>query len=818
MKNLKKTLSMVLVIVMMLGILVVGAGAAFTDEDDITYTTAVEVMTGIGAINGYADGTFKPLDSITRAEAAKMVAYAILTPRVAQMLPKTTSSFTDVAATNWASPFIEYCVSKGIINGMGDGTFVPAGNVTGYQIAKMMLCAVGYGKQDEYVGANWDLNVAIDAVDKGIFAGTLDTDLNDAATREEAALYVFNAMSGITQVVYDTTTNEYKDSAANATIGKQKYGLKFARSTVNGVDGYVWENGAGTALSTFVPLENVIGTSTNGTSIAQLTTFTAASTKYIATLATGAKYFLNGTEITVVTYAAGTEYPENTFILIDGELYQVKTGNTIETTDAAAAAKAKCEEINVSGAIVNLINTNADNKAEKVSIVLKSVGIVGVAPYVNPVTGAVTISGIGTFAKDTVTYPADLAAFDVVLFYTDGLGVTRIEKAATVKGQMTEFRTTSILFSGNVLSESGLTPGVLSAFNAVGNFNVDAAAYVDDNGDIISIKADAAAPITATYGVVIDYKYVAEDGTPGTLGYVPASAKVQLIKEDGTIGVYDVAASASTYVVPNQEPDFKNTAAPYADLCTYVFNDAGKVTVTAVGSITTATFTAANPLVVTATGNRYITSATKVFYYDASSVYATSKTASAATGYAGIKAATGKTIYYVLATGSTTNIAAILISDAPATTTVAGNYAYVINAGPAISYVGTTPIYKYSVYIDGVATTVTSKSDGLFAAPGLYAYEKDTDGYVTGTPEIKGAVTDGNVTLVESGYIAYVDGTTNKAVTTNADTKFYAVSAITGVTETPIAASTLYTTYAIKNIQMNATDTVATAIYFTITY
>ncbi|NLO49294.1 MAG: hypothetical protein GX111_13465, partial [Clostridiales bacterium] len=83
---------------------------------------------------------------------------------------------------------------------------------------------------------------------------------------------------------------------------------------------------------------------------------------------------------------------------------------------------------------------------------------------------------------------------------------------------------------------------------------------------------------------------------------------------------------------------------------------------------------------------------------------------------------------------------------------------------------------------------------------------------------IKGAVTDGNVTLVESGYIAYVDGTTNKAVTTNADTKFYAVSAITGVTETPIAASTLYTTYAIKNIQMNATDTVATAIYFTITY
>ena len=58
MNSLKRTLSLVLVLVMVLGLFGI-AGAAYTDEAKIQYKEAVNVMTGIGAIEGDA-GAFNP--------------------------------------------------------------------------------------------------------------------------------------------------------------------------------------------------------------------------------------------------------------------------------------------------------------------------------------------------------------------------------------------------------------------------------------------------------------------------------------------------------------------------------------------------------------------------------------------------------------------------------------------------------------------------------------------------------------------------------------------------------------------------------------
>ena len=73
------------------------------------------------------------------------------------------------------------------------------------------------------------------------------------------------------------------------------------------------------------------------------------------------------------------------------------------------------------GTVVKFINTDTDAKVEKISLTEKTVYQVGAAPSVNPTTGAVTIAGLPglPFAKDTVVYPADLAAKDYVLMYTD---------------------------------------------------------------------------------------------------------------------------------------------------------------------------------------------------------------------------------------------------------------------------------------------------------------------------------------------------------------------------------------------------------------
>ena len=50
------------------------AGAAFTDQADIKVDSeVVDTLVSLGVINGYTDGSFKPNDTVTRAEMAKMI-------------------------------------------------------------------------------------------------------------------------------------------------------------------------------------------------------------------------------------------------------------------------------------------------------------------------------------------------------------------------------------------------------------------------------------------------------------------------------------------------------------------------------------------------------------------------------------------------------------------------------------------------------------------------------------------------------------------------------------------------------------------------
>ena len=55
-------------------------------------------------------------------------------------------TITDLTDINghWGEGFIKYCYSQGIIAGRGDGTFAPNANVTAVEAAKMLLGAIGY--------------------------------------------------------------------------------------------------------------------------------------------------------------------------------------------------------------------------------------------------------------------------------------------------------------------------------------------------------------------------------------------------------------------------------------------------------------------------------------------------------------------------------------------------------------------------------------------------------------------------------------------------------------------------------------------------
>ncbi|WP_302661663.1 S-layer homology domain-containing protein [uncultured Dysosmobacter sp.] len=177
----KKFLSLVLALVMTMSLVTVSAGAKdFTDNSKINYEEAVEVMSTLGVVGGYTDGSFNPSGTLTRGAAAKIICNLILGTTTADALTADAAPYKDVATTNVFAPYIAYCAKEGIISGYADGTFRPANTLTGYAFMKMLLGALGLQADKEgYTGANWSINVAKRALsDKVDLADGLNGEFN----------------------------------------------------------------------------------------------------------------------------------------------------------------------------------------------------------------------------------------------------------------------------------------------------------------------------------------------------------------------------------------------------------------------------------------------------------------------------------------------------------------------------------------------------------------------------------------------------------------------------------------------------------------
>ena len=190
-----------LCVAMMLSVMVMGAGAAFTDQDKIVNEEAVDMISALGIVDGYEDDSFQPEKNIERGEAAKMIAVMLNGGKDA-VQDTSVSSFNDVlgSADAWANKYIEYGVSKGILAGVGGDRFAPASNVTGTQLAKMLLVSLGYDADKEgYLDDTyWAVNVNTDASSAGLFAGLDSMDVSVALTRDNAAQMIWNALQAET--------------------------------------------------------------------------------------------------------------------------------------------------------------------------------------------------------------------------------------------------------------------------------------------------------------------------------------------------------------------------------------------------------------------------------------------------------------------------------------------------------------------------------------------------------------------------------------------------------------------------------------------
>ena len=209
---------------MMLSVMVVGAGAAFSDQSKIKNTEAVDACTALNIIGGYPDGSFKPEGNITRAEVTKMICVALNGGKNPAVSTNTTPTFSDVrnnANAAWAEGYIESCAAQGIVSGVGGGKFAPNGNVTGVQLAKMLLVSLGYKSENEgFTGNAWATNVNVRAAQKGLYKGLEKMDTNAALTRDNAAQMVWNALNAY-EVEYKTTLITDKNGQLSSQITVQ---------------------------------------------------------------------------------------------------------------------------------------------------------------------------------------------------------------------------------------------------------------------------------------------------------------------------------------------------------------------------------------------------------------------------------------------------------------------------------------------------------------------------------------------------------------------------------------------------------------------
>ena len=209
---------------MMLSVMVVGAGAAFSDQSKIKNTEAVDACTALNIIGGYPDGSFKPEGNITRAEVTKMICVALNGGKEPNLATNATPTFSDVrtnANSAWAEGYIESCYAQGIVSGVGGGKFAPAGNVTATQMAKMLLVALGYNADNEgFTGNAWATNVNVRASQKGLYEDLENIDVNAALTRDNAAQMIWNALNAY-EVEYKTTLVADKNGQLTSQITVQ---------------------------------------------------------------------------------------------------------------------------------------------------------------------------------------------------------------------------------------------------------------------------------------------------------------------------------------------------------------------------------------------------------------------------------------------------------------------------------------------------------------------------------------------------------------------------------------------------------------------
>ena len=255
MRNLKRALSLTLASVMLLGMMVVGAGAAsYPDVDEKDNIEAIEVLQAVKVMVGDEKGNFGPDQPVNRAQMAVVMALLL---DLDYDYYEGTNPFKDVPA--WAAPYVAACYANGIVSGYDAYTYGSGDPVTAVQAASMMMRALGYFKYPSDYSNNGGFELAtVKQASKIELFRQINANAKDPLTRNQVAQLALNALK--TPIVEaDDKTISWVDGSGNviASGGQVNYVVTassqaYARAiddaeskgnALNGVSGYIIELG-----------------------------------------------------------------------------------------------------------------------------------------------------------------------------------------------------------------------------------------------------------------------------------------------------------------------------------------------------------------------------------------------------------------------------------------------------------------------------------------------------------------------------------------------------------------------------------------------
>ena len=202
------------------------AGAAFTDQADINTDNveAVDLLTTLGIIQGYEDGSFDPEGTVTRAEMAKMI-YTIRNDGNddASAYETVTTTFQDVSG-HWAEGYIKYLQNTGIVAGKSATQFDPDSQVTTGEAMKMALALGGYDEEHaSLTGISWLNNTVSLATTNGL-TDDVASAIAGGCTRQDAAQILANVLS-MTAVRWSSVVEDF--------VNDSEEGLSFSGDAIS---------------------------------------------------------------------------------------------------------------------------------------------------------------------------------------------------------------------------------------------------------------------------------------------------------------------------------------------------------------------------------------------------------------------------------------------------------------------------------------------------------------------------------------------------------------------------------------------------------